>query len=208
MKTNKGCFLAGSYQNNTNLPADLITEDQLKKIYPYSSKTNRDLYLPYLNKYFHKYGVDTFERICAFLAQVGHESGQLKYVEEIASGKAYDTGSLAVKLGNTPEPDGDGQKYKGKGLIQVTGKTNYQKFTNWCIGNNISDIDFVKHPEMLKEPEYAVLSAFWYWSVNILNRYATLKEDDFRKLTKVINGGLNGYADRKEIWDKAKDVLK
>ncbi|WP_062185393.1 glycoside hydrolase family 19 protein, partial [Dysgonomonas macrotermitis] len=202
MRTNKGCFLSDSYQNNTSLPADLITEDQLKKIYPHSTKTNRDLYLPYLNKYFHKYGVDTFERICAFLAQVGHESGQLRYVEEIASGKAYDTGSLAVKLGNTPEPDGDGQKYKGKGLIQVTGKTNYRKFTEWCKINKITktNIDFVEYPELLKQPEFAVLSAFWYWSVNSLNRYATLKEEDFKKLTKAINGGYNGYADRKEIW--------
>lgn len=174
-----------------------LTDEQLKKIYPYSSQASRDKYLPYLNEYFAKYEVNTFERVCAFLAQIGHESGQLKYVEEIASGKAYEG---RRDLGNTFA--GDGVRFKGRGLIQITGRANYA-----AISKDL-DIDFVANPDLLKEPEYAVLCAFWYWKKRDLNKYCTLKEDDFKTLTKRINGGLNGYADRVNIWNKTKEILK
>ncbi len=180
----------------------MITNDDLKRIYPNSTSSNRLKYLPYLNNFFIYYEVNTFERICAFLAQVGHESGELEYSEEIASGEAYEG---RVKLGNTQK--GDGKKYKGRGLIQVTGRANYTAFDKW-----VTDVpmgtDFVEQPELLKEPQYAVLSAFWYWDVNNLNRYCSLKEEDFKKLTKAINGGLNGYDDRYKLWQRAKEVLK
>lgn len=184
-----------------------ITNEQLKQIYTYSTQANRDKYLPYINQFSSEYNMDTYEAMCAFLAQIGHESGQLRYVEEIASGAAYDTGKKAISLGNTPEADGDGQKYKGRGLIQVTGRRNYDLFNKWVTGTPMG-VDFVEEPELLKVPEYAVLSAFWYWDINNLNRYATLKEEDFKKLTKAINGGYNGYADRVNIWNRAKEVLK
>lgn len=179
-----------------------ITNEQLKRIYPNSTEKNRQKYLPYLNYYAVIYEVNTFERWYAFLAQIGHESGQLQYVEELASGEAYEG---RVKLGNTQK--GDGKKYKGRGLIQVTGRANYTAFDKWVTDVPMG-VDFVEQPELLTEPQYAVLSAFWYWDVNKLNRYCTLKEDDFRKLTKAINGGYNGYADRKAIWDRAKEVLR
>lgn len=185
----------------------ILTNEHLKKIYPQSTEANRQKYLPYLNYYAVMYEVNTFERWCAFLAQIGHESGQLYYVEEIASGVAYDTGKKAISLGNTPEADGDGQKYKGRGLIQVTGRANYIAFDKWVTNVPIGT-DFVENPELLKEPQYAVLSAFWYWDANKLNRYCNLKEEDFKKLTKAINGGYNGYADRVLIWNRAKEVLK
>jgi Predicted chitinase len=180
----------------------ILTNEQLKKIYPNSTEVNRQKYLPYLNIYMAEYEINTFERIVAFLAQIGHESGQLRYVEEIASGKAYEG---RKDLGNIYK--GDGKKYKGRGLIQVTGRRNYTAFDRWVTNLPIG-VDFVDSPELLKEPEYAVLSACWYWTINNLNRYATLKEEDFRKMTRIINGGYNGYADRKQIWDRAKDVLK
>lgn len=179
-----------------------LTDEQLKKIYPNSTEKNRQKYLSYLNYYAVMYEVNTFERWCAFLAQIGHESGQLQYVEELASGEAYEG---RKDLGNTQK--GDGKRYKGRGLIQITGRANYQRLTDEMRGLAMG-VDFVEQPELLKEPEYAVLSAFWYWDVNKLNRYATLKEEDFRKLTKAINGGYNGYADRVAIWNRAKEVLK
>lgn len=204
---NNASFVADSFENKEKYIPEPLTDDQLKRIYPNSTKANRDKYLPWINRFAVTYDVDTYERLCAFLAQVGHESGQLRYVEEIASGVAYDTGKKAISLGNTPEADGDGQKYKGRGLIQVTGRRNYDLFNKWVTGTPMG-VDFVEEPELLKESEYAVLSAFWYWDSNNLNRYATLKEEDFKKLTKAINGGYNGYADRVNIWNRAKEILK
>jgi len=173
-----------------------LTSTQLKKIYPYSTEANRLIYLPHINRYADLYGLGSYERMCAFLAQIGHESGQLHYVEELASGKAYEG---RKDLGNVFA--GDGVKYKGRGLIQITGRANYTKLTKEF------GIDFINHPEWLKEPEYAVLSAFWYWKDRDLNRYCNLNEADFKILTRRINGGYNGYAERLKIWEKAKEVL-
>lgn len=175
----------------------IITEDQLKKIFPSSTEENRNKFLPYLNQYFDLYEVNTFERICAFMAQVGHESGQLRYVEEIASGKAYEN---RKDLGNIFK--GDGVRFKGRGLIQITGRSNYA-----AISKDLG-VDFLATPDLLKDDDYAVLCAFWYWKKHNLNRFCTLKEDDFKTLTRRINGGLNGYADRFSIWNRAKEILK
>lgn len=175
----------------------VITEKQLKQIYPYSTQADRDKYLPYINKLASKYNMATYEHLCAFLSQIGHESGQLKYVEEIASGQAYEN---RKDLGNIKK--GDGVMYKGRGLIQITGRANYTSLSKDL------KIDFIANPYLLKEPLYAVLSAFWYWDKQNLNKYSTLKEDDFITLTKRINGGLNGYKDRYHLWNKAKLILQ
>jgi len=174
-----------------------ITSEQLSKIYTKARKSDIEKYLPYMNMNFEKYKINTYPYICAFLAQIGHESGQLRYNEEIASGVAYEG---RKDLGNIVK--GDGVRYKGRGLIQVTGRKNYTAISN------DSGIDYLSNPALLKEPEHAVLSAFWYWDKNNLNRYATLHENDFKTLTRRINGGLNGYEDRKQLWNKAKAVLK
>ncbi len=175
----------------------LITNEQLKQIYPYSTQTNRDKYLPYINQFALEYKMDEPEILSAFLAQIGHESGQLRYVEEIASGKAYEN---RKDLGNTNK--GDGVLYKGRGLIQITGRSNYTTLSESL------KIDFISNPYLLKEPIYAVLSAFWYWETRKLKRWSTLKESDFIILTKRINGGLNGYKNRVEIWNSAKRHLR
>ncbi len=180
----------------------ILTNEQLKKIYPNSTEKNRQKYLSYLNYYAVMYEVNTFERWCAFLAQIGHESGQLQYVEELASGEAYEG---RKNLGNTQK--GDGKRYKGRGLIQITGRANYQRLTDEMRGLAMG-VDFVEQPELLKEPEYAVQSAFWFWNDRKLNKYADLNEDNFKKITKIINGGYNGYADRVAIWNRAKEVLR
>lgn len=141
----------------------MLTDEQLKQIYPNSTKANRDKYLPFLNQYWDRFEVNTPDRQAAFLAQVGHESAELLYVEEIASGKAYEG---RKDLGNTFV--GDGVKFKGRGLIQITGRANYI-----AISKDLG-IDFVANPTLLKEPEYAVLSAFWYWNKHKLNELADL----------------------------------
>lgn len=140
-----------------------LSNNQLKEIYPNSTQSNRDKYLPFLNKYFDKYKVNTSDRMAAFLAQIGHESAELRYVEEIASGSAYEG---RKDLGNIQK--GDGVRYKGRGLIQVTGRSNYT-----AISKDLG-VDFVSNPKLLQEPEYAVLCAFWYWDKHKLNELSDL----------------------------------
>mgnify|MGYP000860145204 CR=1 FL=1 len=194
---NNASFVADSFENKDKYIPEPLTDDQLKRIYPNSTKANRDKYLPWINRFAVTYDVDTYERLCAFLAQIGHESGQLRYVEEIASGQAYEN---RKDLGNIYK--GDGIMYKGRGLIQITGRANYTS-----LSKNLK-IDFITNPYLLKEPLYAVLSAFWYWDKRKLNKYSTLNETDFITLTKRINGGLNGYKDRFRIWNLAKQILQ
>lgn len=174
-----------------------LTDEQLKAIYPNSTQANRDKHLPFLNKYFDEYEVSTKDRLSAFLAQIGHESAELRYSEEIASGVAYEG---RKDLGNTKA--GDGVRFKGRGLIQITGRANYV-----AISKDLG-VDFVSNPKLLQENEYAVLCAFWYWKKRWLNRFATDKEVDFKELTRRINGGYNGYADRVRLWNNAKKVLQ
>ena len=151
----------------------ILTDENLKAIYDYSTKPNRDKYLPYLNKYWDVFQVNTKERQAAFLAQVGHESGQLKYAEEVASGRAYEG---RKDLGNVNP--GDGMKFKGRGLIQVTGRANYKLFDEWLHKNNYLTINqsIIDNPEIVSfNPEIAVLSAFWYWDLHKLNNLADRK---------------------------------
>ena len=148
----------------------ILTDENLRVIYDYSTKPNRDKYLPFLNKYWDVFKVNTPDRQAAFLAQVGHESGQLKYAEEVASGKAYEG---RKDLGNVNP--GDGMKFKGRGLIQVTGRANYKLFDEWLHKNNYLTINqsIIDNPEIVSlNPEIAVLSAFWYWDLHKLNQLA------------------------------------
>jgi putative chitinase len=150
-----------------------------------------------INQVVVKYGINTNLRLAHFLAQVIHESGKFKYNTELATGDAYDT---RTDLGNTPEKDGDGRTYKGRGYIQITGRSNY-KAVSKALG-----VDFLKTPTMLANPPYDMLSAGWYWDLKKLNTYAD--QDDATTITKKINGGLNGYSDRLYWLKKCKEVLK
>lgn len=138
-----------------------------------------------------EFGIDTPRRAVDFLAQVGHESGGLRWVAELADGSAYDVGKLALRLGNTPEKDGDGQKFKGRGLIQLTGARNY------VLALMALDQDLLNHPDLLLAPEAAARVAGWFWWNNFLNRFSD--RNDFEGLTRAINGGLNGYDERKRL---------
>ena len=135
-----------------------ITNDFLKQVMPQSTEANRQKYIEWLNYFMPKYGIDTDKEVAAFIAQIGHESGQLRYVEEIASGAAYEG---RKDLGNTQV--GDGKKFKGRGLIQITGRYNYTQ-----LSKDLGE-DFIKNPELLSTPKYAVQSACWFWNKNKLN---------------------------------------
>jgi putative chitinase len=118
------------------------------------------------------------------MAQLNHESGGFLYMEEIASGAAYEG---RRDLGNTEV--GDGKRFKGRGPIQLTGRANYRNY-----GRQVG-FDFERHPEMVAYPSVGLLVACMYWKNNGLNELADA--DNIEKITRRINGGLNGYEDRK-----------
>ncbi|OPB02381.1 MULTISPECIES: glycoside hydrolase family 19 protein [Pseudomonas fluorescens group] len=180
-----------------------ITEQQLQRIMP-NARRQAGVFVSALNAAMINRKINTAKRQAAFLAQVGHESGQLQYVRELGSDQylsKYDTGALAAKLGNTPEADGDGQRYRGRGLIQVTGHDNYLRCSLALFG----DERLLRRPELLEQPQWAAESAAWFWSVNGLNALAD--QDQFNTITRRINGGLNGLEDRLQLWGRARAVL-
>ncbi|MNF73921.1 Chitinase class I [compost metagenome] len=181
----------------------LCTEQQLLKIYP-NARTQAGVFISDLNSAMAGHNINTPLRIAAFLAQVGHESGQLHYVRELGSDQylsKYDTGALAARLGNSPETDGDGQRYRGRGLIQITGRHNYRQ----CSLGLFGDERLLASPELLEQPQWAAESAAWFWARNGLNELAD--RDQFNSITRRINGGLNGLQDRLQLWARARAVL-
>ena len=178
-----------------------ITAEILRKICPQGRLSNIEKYVQPLNAIMPSYGITTLLRVRHFIAQLAHESAQFNYVEEIASGKAYDTGRLAIRLGNTPEADGDGEKYKGRGLIQITGHNNYERCSLALFG----DRRLLDNPELLELPENAVKSAAWYWKDHNLNLHAD--NDDIITITRRINGGTNGIESRKSFYQRAKQFI-
>ena len=172
----------------------MITKEQLALIMPHASNLNVVKYHAHLVNAMEEYQINTPLRIAAFLAQLAHESGSLRYVRELASGEAYEG---RKDLGNNKP--GYGIKYKGRGLIQITGFFNYKKLTE-AFG-----VSFVDNPEMLEEPKWATLSAAWFWGTHNLNMMAD--KQMFKSITRIINGGLNGYADRLEHYERAIKVL-
>jgi putative chitinase len=139
-------------------------------------------------------------RISHFLAQCAHESDSFNALEEYASGRAYEG---RTDLGNIHP--GDGVRYKGRGLIMVTGRANYRAFTAWMRSINPNAPDFEANPELLEKREWASWSGIWYWEVKHLNVLAD--RDDLRAITKVVNGGYNGYADRAAKLVRAKAIF-
>lgn len=180
-----------------------ITLSQLVQILP-GARPVAGLFLSALNTAMPRFQIGQPKRIAAFLAQVGHESGELRYVRELGSDQylsKYDTGILAARLGNTPEADGDGQKYRGRGLIQITGRRNYLACSQALFG----DDRLLGQPQLLEQPQWACESAAWFWQSNGLNELAD--KDQFTTITRRINGGLNGLEDRLQVWARAKAVL-
>jgi len=180
-----------------------ITQQQPQDIMP-SARSQAGVCISPLNSAMTHRDINTPKRIAAFLAQVGHESGQLQYVRELGNNQylnKYDTGTLALRLGNTPEADGDGQKYRGRGLIQITGHDNYRE----CSLGLFGDERLLSLPQLLEQPQWAAESAAWFWAQNGLNELAD--RDQFNSITRRINGGLNGLEDRLQLWARAREVL-
>jgi putative chitinase len=171
----------------------MITIDQLHKIMPLAGACAETFIEP-LNNAMFEFGICSDLRAAAFLAQIAHESGELKYTQEIASGKAYEG---RVDLGNTVT--GDGPRFKGRGLIQVTGRTNYRLCGDALV------LNLLEHPEWLAQPVNACRSAAWFWQTHGLNALADHRA--FRNITRIINGGYNGEAAREAYYSRALNVL-
>jgi putative chitinase len=158
------------------------------------SEENAEKYCDAINATMEKYEINTPLRQAHFLAQVGHESDSLIYNEEIASGAAYEN---RADLGNTLI--GDGKRYKGRGLIQITGRANYRMY------GDFEKMDFESNPELLAELPYCVDSAGWFWDGHSLNILAD--QDKSMEITRRINGGTNGLIDRLNRLTICKKVL-
>jgi putative chitinase len=172
----------------------LITLDQLSAIAIYSSRARLAQLLPYLNSTMQQYAITTPLRKAHFIAQTAHESDGFNTNEEYASGADYE---WRTDLGNVQV--GDGRRFKGRGLIQVTGRSNYA-----ACGKALG-VDLINNPQRLADFDLACLSAGWYWDTRYLNDYAD--NDDIWTITRIINGGFNGLDDRQAYLTRAKQVL-
>jgi putative chitinase len=192
--------------------SDLITKDQLKAILSSAKEENIDRYLAPLNKALAHYAINSALRVAHFIAQVAQESGSFRYNEEIWPNPALDAHGVATngsswqlryegraELGNT-QP-GDGYRFRGRGLIQLTGRANYAKY-----GAQLGrDLTSGSNPDLVAQPDLAVDAAGWYWDSRGLNAFAD--KDDVLSITKRINGGTLGLDNRKAFLAKAKGVL-
>lgn len=166
-------------------------------------------------------------RIAAWLAQVGHESGDLKFMVENLNygakglrgvfGKYFPTDDIANhyqrqpemianrvysnRMGNGPENSGDGWKFRGRGLIQITGRDNYLRCSQMLYGDN----RLLDEPDLICEPDGAIRSACWFWNSRNLNDLADVQ--DIKEITRKINGGYNGLDDRVMRYERALQVL-
>jgi len=179
-----------------------LSDDQLRRVMPNLTAAKRQRYLPPLIAAMAAYAIDTPLRAAAFLAQLAHESSEFRWMEEIwgptPAQKRYEPpGDLAARLGNTQA--GDGQRYKGRGPIQITGRFNYAKF-----GERLGH-DLVGQPALAAAPEVAFATAGLFWQSNGLNELADGRQ--FVAITRRINGGTNGLADRQLYYERAKNVL-
>ena len=190
-----------------------LTPEILIAIMPSSasaySSTNHNsraaVFCNWLNTWMPQYDITEILEVAFFLATIAVESMELSRTEEIASGAAYDTGHLAQVLGNTPWKDGDGQKYKGRGLIQLTGRNNYVAYSEHVGYDFYTSLSRARG---LAQPGNATRSACWYWKSRKIKRLCTLDTKDNReKIRRSVNGGLNGYKQFSAYADKAIEVL-
>lgn len=171
----------------------MITLDQLNAIIPNAGPI-AGVFLEPLNDAMQEFCINSPIRQAAFLAQIAHESGSLRYVKELATGSAYEN---RADLGNVKA--GDGPRYKGRGLIQITGRRNYRA------AGAALDLDCEINPHLLEQHRNACRSAAWFWQSHGLNELADAEK--FESITSRINGGLNGLADRLAFYAAAKKVL-
>lgn len=179
-----------------------ITEAQLAQICQSANKYTIARFAPRLTRACAEFYIDTPRRVAAFLSQLAHEAGEFRWLREIwgptPQQKRYEPpGKLSERLGNT-EP-GDGKRFLGRGLIQLTGRANYRDCSKALFPD---DPELLLHrPELLEQPTQACRSAAWFWWSRGLNRYAD--SNDYTTLTKRINGGTNGLDQRVKYWRRA-----
>jgi len=209
----------------------MLTVDKLKKVFP--NCPDPDAWVNALASAMDKYEINNRDRICSFLAQTGHESGQFGTLVESLYYKTatrimkiwpkrFQTLESAVpyvqnpeklgnfvyadRLGNGNAMSGDGFRYRGRGLIQLTGKSNY------AAAGKAIDVDLIHHPEYLVLPTYTALSAAWFWQSHGLNALADDKTgdndlEDFREITRRINGGYVGIQERLALYKQIDSLL-
>lgn len=171
------------------------SKQKLSVVMPRALPAKIDLYYEPLVAGMKKYEITTPLRMAHFVAQIAHETASFLYAEEIADGSAYEG---RQDLGNV-QP-GDGKRFKGRGLIQLTGRANYAEYSR------DTDVDYVANPERVaSDPFVAVDVACWYWNKRRINQHAD--RDDVKAVTKAINGGYNGLDDRMQYLARAKAVL-
>lgn len=203
-----------------------ITESQVRRIMPKANSDNVTSFVATMNKWSNAFGIDTKLRMAHFVAQVAHESSELNattenlnysaerllkvfpkyFTAERAKEYAHNPEKIAnrvyaSRMGNGDERSGDGWRYRGRGLLQVTGRMNYKAYADSpnCVG------DLMAHPEWLSQYPGALKSALWYWQSRGLNAFAD--KDDITLVTKRINGGTNGLSSRMYYLRKAKRVF-
>lgn len=171
-----------------------LTRNNILHISHYANPGFLDSLVEALNKHLDGYGINTLLRLKHFLGQAAEESDGFKTMHEYASGYEYEG---RADLGNN-QP-GDGVKYKGAGIFELTGRANYAKY------GEILGIDLVNHPELAQTPDVAVLTACEFWNAHNLNSYAD--NDDILTITRRINGGTNGFASRQTYVNLAGLVI-
>src|SRR5262245_10106086 len=183
----------------------MLTSEQLQSIMPRLPAAKNSELLPFLAAAMKEFAIEAPARAAAFLAQLAHESGQFRFMEEIwgptdAQRRYEPVSGLSQNLGNTEA--GDGKRFKGRGPIQLTGRANYKRF------GDLLDVDLLANPPKAAMPEVAFRVAGLYWSKKGLNELADMATDNaFVEITRRINGGTNGLADRQAFYATARNVL-
>jgi len=204
---------------------DFFTEDAVRQLIP--KVKNFDEWYNNLLNILPEYDIDTPKRVAAFMAQCGHESGGFTVMQENLNysakglrgifGKYFPNDDIAKqyerkpekianrvygnRMGNGPEESGEGWYFRGRGIVQITGKNNYTKCSQSLFESNV----LVENPDLLLETEYAIHSACWFWSAARLNELADI--GDIKTMTKRINGGFIGLEDRINHYNHAIEIL-
>jgi putative chitinase len=172
-----------------------ISPDALRHVCPNLGQADAARIAAGLGEAFHRYGIDTERRAAMAVAQWAHESDRFKTSQEYASGSAYEG---RKDLGNTQR--GDGVRFKGRGRIMVTGRANYAAMAKAL------DLDLTGRPELLAESPYSEMASGQWWNDHACNAFCD--RDDFVGLTRRINGGVNGLADRQSLYVRAREVAR
>lgn len=206
-----------------------LTKEFLYRVFPNCNKKLVANLLPYLLEYLPYFGIDNNLKLCHFFAQAGHETDSFKTLTEYATGENYEGRS---DLGNTEH--GDGRRFKGRGIFQTTGRRNYTETGRKIAENPIfghlrydfADDEVLKNPELLASPMWAVASALIYWQERNLSalcvpdseivtikryrdgRFVNYDCSPLEAITRKINGGINGLADRKKFYERLQKELE